>query len=361
MVDLELDELLVKASDRSYNLKFFNNLDKLVHEVKSFEKNTFYIIDKKFNDLNHFDTYLQQDNTLLINSSEKIKTLEFAKDLILQLKEREINRYSTIVTVGGGTLQDVSQFVASILYRGVDFVFIPTTLQAMTDSCMGGKTSLNLDFFKNQLGSFYSPKKVLIHTGFIKTLDQNELKGGYAELIKLLIIGKFNYFEELYSALNKDLYNLETVKIHSSKALQVKKFYVEADEFDVGIRKILNYGHTFAHAIETVVENKISHGNATALGMNLANYYSLKNDLISSEFYKLHYQFFYSFCDFKNIRKFKNINGSNLLKQFTQDKKIKSNGNIDLIIPVSDTIQVKEVEIDKKLENIVDEFLRSLF
>ena len=120
-----IDELLVKASDRSYNLKFFNNFDKLVHEVKVFEKNTFFIIDKKFNDLNHFDTYLQQDNTLLINSSEKIKTLEFAKDLILQLKERGINRYSTIITVGGGTLQDVSQFVASILYRGVDFVFIP--------------------------------------------------------------------------------------------------------------------------------------------------------------------------------------------------------------------------------------------
>ena len=94
--------------------------------------------------------------------------------------------------------------------------------------------------------------------------------------------------------------------------------------------------------------------------MNLANYYSLKNDLISSEFYNLHYQFFYSFCDFKNIRKFKNINGSNILKQFTQDKKFKSNGKIDLIIPVSDTIQVKEVEIDKKLENIIDEFLRSL-
>ena len=99
----------------------------------------------------------------------------------------------------------------------------------------------------------------------------------------------------MYSALNKDLYNLETVKIHSSKSLKVKKFYLESDEFDLGIRKILNYGHTFAHAIETVVENKISHGNATALGMNLANYYSLKNDLISSEFYKLHYQFFYSF------------------------------------------------------------------
>jgi len=360
MVDLVLGELIVKAHDRNYKLKFINQLDELINEINSFNNNSFFIVDKKFNDLNNFDIYLQKDNILFVNSSESIKTLEFAKNLILKLKEKKINRNSTIITIGGGTLQDVTQFVSSILYRGINFIFVPTTLQAITDSCMGGKTSLNLDYFKNQLGTFYSPQKVLIHTGFISTLDTTELKGGYAELIKLLIIGKFKNFDDLYTSLYKNLYNLETVTTHSIKALEIKKLYVEEDEFDLHTRKILNYGHTFAHAIETIVKNKITHGNATALGINIANYYSLRNSLISNDFYKLHYDFFHSFYNFKNLKNFKDINGSSILEQFVHDKKIKNNGIIDLIIPISDKVQIKEVLIDEKLENIIDDFLKNL-
>jgi len=360
MVVSVLDELIVKAHDRSYSIAYINQLDELINEIKILKENTFYIVDKKFSDLNSFTTYLQENNTLFIDSSENIKTLEFAKDLILKLKEKKINRNSTIIAIGGGTLQDVSQFVSSILYRGIDFIFIPTTLQAMTDSCMGGKTSLNLDYFKNQLGTFYSPKKVLIHTGFISTLDLNELKGGYAELIKLLIIGGFNNFEDLYNSLQINLYNLETLTTHSFKALKIKKLYVEKDEYDLDIRKILNYGHTFAHAIETIVKNKITHGNATALGINIANYYSLKNNLISSNFYKLHYDFFKSFYNFTNLKEFSDISGSSILQQFIHDKKMKSNGNIDLIVPVSGKVQIKEVEIDKNLENIINDFLNDI-
>ena len=129
---------------------------------------------------------------------------------------------------------------------------------------------------------------------------------------------------------------------------------------DLDIRKILNYGHTFAHAIETIVKNKITHGNATALGINIANYYSLKNNLISSNFYKLHYDFFKSFYNFTNLKEFSDISGSSILQQFIHDKKMKSNGNIDLIVPVSGKVQIKEVEIDKNLENIINDFLNDI-
>ena len=262
--------------------------------------------------------------------------------------------------IGGGTLQDVSQFVSSILYRGVEFIFVPTTLQALTDSCIGGKTSLNLDFYKNQLGTFYSPYEVLQYAGFINTLDIVELKGGYAELIKLLIIGGYKDFEQFYKLLIQDIYDLDNLKKHIYQALNIKKKYIEKDEFDFGIRKILNYGHTFAHAIETTVENKITHGNATALGMNIANYYSYKKGLVSKKFFKLHFNFSYQFYEFEEIKSFKSISGKVIVEKFIHDKKMKSNGNIDLILPISTKIQIKEVEINSELENIIDEFLNLL-
>lgn len=278
MVVLILDEIKVKAHDRSYQIYFFEELELLYKQLDKYRDNCFYIIDEKFNELNKFSTEIKIENMIFVKSSEKIKNLEYAQKLILELKKKKINRKSKIIAIGGGTLQDVTQFVSSILYRGIDFIFIPTTLQALTDSCMGGKTSLNLDFYKNQLGTFYSPYEVFQYAGFVNTLDLVEIKGGYAELIKLLIIGGYKNFEQFYKLLNKNIYDLDNLKQHISQALYIKKKFVEKDEFDYGIRKILNYGHTFAHAIETIVENKITHGNATALGINIANFYSYKKD-----------------------------------------------------------------------------------
>lgn len=360
MVDLILDEIIVKAHDRNYSIHFFEELSLLNKRLDLYKDNCYFIIDEKFNKLNKFDSYIQNDNLIFVKSSESIKNLEFAKELILKLKNLKINRNSKIIVIGGGTLQDVSQFVSSILYRGVEFIFVPTTLQALTDSCIGGKTSLNLDFYKNQLGTFYSPYEVLQYASFVNTLDIWELKGGYAELIKLLIIGGYKNFDQFYKSLAQNIYELDNLKQHIHQALIIKKKYVEKDEFDFGIRKVLNYGHTFAHAIETIVENKITHGNATALGMNIANYYSYKKGLVSKKFFKLHFNFFYLFYEFDQIKNFKNISGKSIVEKFIHDKKMKSNGNIELILPISKKIKIKEVEIDSELENIIDEFLNLL-
>lgn len=356
MVVSKLDKISVQAHDRKYFIKFVSDLSDLLEELSLLEENSYFLIDRKFNNLHKISQNFPIENIIFVNSSEKIKNLSFVNEIIYKLKKKNINKNSTIIAIGGGTLQDVSQFVASIFYRGIHFVFVPTTLQAITDSCMGGKTSINLDFFKNQLGTFYSPTKVLIYTNFISTLPIKELRGGYAELIKLLIIGRFRNFDLLYESIEKNIYDLENIAGFIKKALSVKKKYVEIDEFDVSERKILNYGHTFAHAIETILKNKITHGNATALGINLANFYSYKNELTSLKFFEYHFQFFNSFYQFNKISSFKELNGKNIVSQFIHDKKMKINGNIDLIIPINNQINILEVSLDTNLESSINEF-----
>jgi len=187
-----------------------------------------------------------------------------------------------------------------------------------------------------------------------------ELREGEVAKLDNKTLGFEKENDQFYKSLAQNIYDLDNLKQHIHQALIIKKKYVEKDEFDFGIRKVLNYGHTFAHAIETIVENKITHGNATALGMNIANYYSYKKGLVSNKFFKLHFNFFYLFYEFDQIKNFKNISGKSIVEKFIHDKKMKSNGNIELILPISKKIKIKEVEIDSELENIIDEFLNLL-
>lgn len=360
MAVLILRNIKISASDRDYVVEFSNNLMNLVDKInKLSDENSFFIIDQKFNENYSIDKYIGNKKKLIIKSSEKIKSLEYSKKIVLDLKKQNINKKSKIFAIGGGTLQDVVQFTSSILFRGVEFFFIPTTLQAITDSCIGSKTSINLDGgIKNQLGTFYSPTRVLVFTDFIKSLPKDELKGGYAELIKLLIIGNYNNLNELYFYLNNGIHISNKVNHYVQTALKVKKIFIEIDQFDNGIRKILNYGHSFAHSIETLSNHKITHGNATALGINIANYYSLQNNLITEKWFYNHFYFFNNFYNFKKILNKHQLDGRKIVKGLVNDKKIIDKKTIELIIPLKDKIKTKKVLIDRNLEKIVDDFIK---
>jgi 3-dehydroquinate synthase len=178
-----------------------------------------------------------------------------------------MRKNSTLVCIGGGITQDIAGFISSVLYRGVEWVFIPTTLLAQADSCIGGKTSINLNGIKNQVGSFHPPKKVLVCSKFLETLPSEDIVSGVGESMHYLMVSDDK--AEVWRAIESIKSDTLDIRGLIHKCLTIKKDFIEADEFDQGERLILNYGHTFGHALEA--QSDISHGRAVAFGMTVAN------------------------------------------------------------------------------------------
>ena len=212
-----------------------------------------------------------------IESGEKSKNLENYTKILSFLAEKEFSRSDCIVAVGGGVVGDLTGFVASTYMRGIDFYNIPTTLLAQVDSSIGGKTAIDYNGYKNIVGSFYPPKKVIIDPITLETLDQRQLHSGLVEAIKMALTSNNCLFEliEKSNDLNEEL---ETIIV---EALKIKKDVVEVDPKEQGLRKILNFGHTIGHAIESSGKfNDLLHGEAVGIGMVYFSSNSVKNRLL---------------------------------------------------------------------------------
>ena len=189
--------------------------------------------------------------------SKSFKTYEY---ILSKLLEYGFTRGDCVVAVGGGVVGDLSGFVASSFMRGIDFYNIPTTLLSQIDSSIGGKVAINLNGIKNIVGAFYQPKKVLIDPDVLKTLPKRQISNGLAEAIKMALTSDKELFDLLET---KDI--LENIDEIIIKSLEIKRMVVQQDEKEKGLRKILNFGHTIGHAIEST--KKLYHGECVALGM----------------------------------------------------------------------------------------------
>ncbi len=198
-----------------------------------------------------------------IYATEENKSIDYYLVLINKLLNLKINRSKTLfVAIGGGITLDLVGFIASTYKRGVDVVYVPTTLLAMVDVAIGSKNGLNILGIKNQIGNFYAPKKVIIDIDFLDTLPRREFNSAMAEIIKCGAIKDISIINDLEQDENIDLIIYKTLK--------VKQFFIEADPNDLGIRKSLNFGHTYGHAIESYGNfNKYLHGEAVSIGMNM--------------------------------------------------------------------------------------------
>jgi 3-dehydroquinate synthase len=216
---------------------------------------------------------------ITIGSGEKHKTMKTLDGIFEKLVEYEADRSTFIVGIGGGIVCDVCGFAASIFMRGLRFGFVSTTLLSQVDASVGGKNGVNFSGYKNMIGVFNQPEFVICDTSMLSTLDDREFRGGFSEIIKAAAIRKedlFSYLEEnAEKALNKDADVIEKIIYES---VMVKAAVVEKDEKEKGERKILNFGHTFAHAIEHMTG--MSHGEAVSVGMVLATGLSEKLDLL---------------------------------------------------------------------------------
>ena len=214
------------------------------------------------------------DITLInISPSEKIKSFEQTNLLLNKLFESRFNRSDVIIGMGGGITGDLVGFVASIFKRGINFINIPTTLLAQVDSCIGGKTGVNSNFGKNLIGSFYKPRLVITDITLLSSLSKREMICGYAEILKHAIIKDKSFFNWL-KINTKDILSLkESVLIRAiQKSCKIKLIFTEQDFKENKERMTLNFGHTFAHAIEVKnnYSKNITHGEAVLAGMILA-------------------------------------------------------------------------------------------
>ncbi len=238
------------------------------------------IIKKK---LNHKKVYIHY-----IKANEKNKNQKTVNKILDILLEKNFSREDILISVGGGITGDIAGYAASIFKRGLKFINMPTTLLAQVDSSIGGKTGVNTKHGKNLIGSFYQPKLVISDTDFLNTLPKREITCGYGEILKHSLISNKNFFQFLNKNFKK-IFKFRSPYIEKTiyESCKIKKKVVEKDEKEKSIRKILNFGHTFAHAYEASLNfsKKLNHGEAVILGMTTAlNFSKLNNFLPLREF-----------------------------------------------------------------------------
>jgi 3-dehydroquinate synthase len=232
----------------------------------------------------------KQTITHSFKANEINKNQKSVDKILKILLKKNFNRNDCLISIGGGITGDVSGFAASIFKRGIKFINIPTTLLAQVDSSIGGKTGINSNFGKNLIGSFYQPSLVISDINFLKTLPKREIVCGYGEILKHSIIADKKFFNFLDKNGSKIL-DLKSPFIEKSIYLScnLKKKIVELDEKELNLRKILNFGHSFAHAYEATLgySKKLNHGEAVILGIMSASKFSLLNKFLSINEFKL--------------------------------------------------------------------------
>ncbi len=350
-----VNSIKIKSGGGDYNVNFFESLKEISNTIN--HKNNFFIIDKfVFDNFNLINKKFEKNIVSVFKPDEKIKTLKIIEEISLNLIKKGANKHSNIIGIGGGFIQDISQFTSHIYHRGTNLTLIPTTLLSMADSCMGGKCGINVGSFKNQVGVFESPKDIYIFKGFTQTLSKNLLIDGYGEILKLLITKNKSQTNNFLEYLDKDKFDADEVNKFIRLSLTSKKHVVEIDEYELDYRRILNYGHTFAHAIESLSKNKLAHGHSVGFGLNLANFISYRMGYLDSKtFYKI-YNSSYRVFDFqKIIKKFK-FSGEEFLKVIKTDKKTEGNYTNFVLCAGYGELFIKKIKLDHKLGQLINEF-----
>ena len=351
---MHLEKLTIHSRLHNYNVLFQDN-KKFIDDLSKIE-NSVFVIDKKV-----WDNYgrnilapIPKDRLIVQEYQESIKNMDTVCALYKKIMEFAPRKNMVLISMGGGIIQDVTGFVASTLYRGITWIFVPTTLLAQVDSCIGAKTSLNFCQFKNLVGSFFPPNEIYLFPAFLNTLAEEDYYSGVGELVKLqLMAGEENVKNCIHNLPAIEQRNESVLLDSIASCLRIKQSFIEEDEFDTGRRNLLNYGHCFGHAIESSTNFAVPHGQAVVLGMMLANRVSVRRGLLSSE----KEQFI-----FNNIlkpvlkTKISSVSVENTLKAMHQDKK-NVGKKLSLILLCDDFSLIKIVDMnDEDAIYVLNEF-----
>ena len=288
------------------------------------------------------------------NSSEKNKNQKSINNILSILLSKNFNRNDCVISIGGGITGDVSGFAASIFKRGLKFINIPTTLLSQVDSSIGGKTGINCKYGKNLIGAFYQPSLVISDIIFLRSLPKREIICGYGEILKHAIIGDKKFFSFL-QANGSQILNLKSPLIEKAifKSCSIKTKIVESDEKEINVRKILNFGHTFAHAYEATLgySKKLNHGEAVILGIKTAAKFSLSNNILDINEFNLIENHLKKLSLPRNIHKFFSLKDLNKILSFMKKDKKNNTNKINLVLLKKIGSPVYKLQFDEKKIN----------
>ena len=290
-------------------------------------------------------------------ANELNKNMKSVNKILLFLFKENFSRQDCLIAVGGGITGDVSSFAASLYKRGLNFVNIPTTLLSQVDSSIGGKTGINTKQGKNLIGTFYQPKLVISDINFLKTLQKREVICGYAEILKHSLISSKIFFKFLDINLTKIL-KLKSPHIEKAifQSCVIKKNVVEKDENENSYRKILNFGHTFAHAFEASLNfsKKLNHGEAVILGINSAINFSFKRKILKAKNYNLIKKHLNNSSILYKAKNYFTLNDSNNILKFMRKDKKNNSGKINLILLKDIGLPILNLKFkDKEIKNFL--------
>jgi len=369
-IDLDIDKISVQSSPRPYNVIFKDNIFSYIKKnINTKEFSYVFFIDENIARIYKDQiSFMSEHPYKSFHAIEELKNVDAAFDLCDLLLECNANRKTILYVIGGGVMQDIGAYAAATFKRGIPWIYVPTTLLGQSDSCVGGKTGLNYKHTKNLIALFSAPRKVLIDPMFISTLSPNDIFSGHGEILRLVLTGGKEVFD-IYKNLIIDIKrsnnsllrpDLEKMVKLIKLSLLVKKAVVENDEFEINIRKSMNYGHSIGHAVEILSNHTIPHGQAVAIGILVENliakeYLSLPINIIE-EVEEMAKEIISS----DSLQSLKQISNKSIIDVMRRDKKVE--GKFLKLATISDYGDLKFIDfpLNDKSEALVNNFIEEL-
>lgn len=318
--------------------------------------NAHFLVDQKVASLyaGQLKAVLAGPRVLQIEATEASKSLDRFTVYVEELMRQGVQRGSLLVAIGGGIIQDIACFLAATLLRGLEWHFHPTTLLAQADSCIGSKSSINVGTVKNVLGTFTPPTMIVIDTGVLGTLSQLDVRSGIGEMLKVHAIEGPGSFDRIAADYRKIMHDQTSMRHYIRRSLDIKRTLIEADEFDRGPRQVLNYGHSFGHAIESASGFAVPHGIAVTIGMDMANYTALRFGLLGSGHYgRMHQTLVENYAGFERT----DIPLDAFLAAIAKDKK-NPGAKLKLILPSAEaSISAGVYDNDARFRSVCADYL----
>ncbi|MFT7098315.1 MAG: 3-dehydroquinate synthase [Rickettsiales bacterium] len=346
------ESFTIKSSSASYPVSIGHNIyQEFFQNIKG---DCILICDEDLIERYNLDAICSK--IIKIKAVEENKDLSNISNIISQAKQYSLKRGDLLVGIGGGIIQDITCFVSSIYMRGVEWIYFPTTFLGMCDSCIGGKSSINVNGIKNLAGNFYPPKQIYVDLLFSASLSKDQLDSGLCEALKICYAHRDrSIFDKCCDLVTNesDNYLLEIVNL----TLITKKWFIEIDEFDLNERQLLNFGHTFGHAIEGSASYRITHGIAVGFGMLWSVYFSeiLNNNSQSDvmSVVKLEQTLIGLLSAHKNLIKILHtLDIKNIFEKFTADKKHKTNQYVCILFNKKGLIHKSALDQDDQFLGI---------
>lgn len=357
-MSIKLPPLTIESAQGPYEVRFERSVDAVVSAVSGL-RNFVVVADRNLERLygDSLRPLLVEYPALFVDAVEEKKNPDGVIDIWNFFLASNCTRQTDVVVFGGGITQDLVQFAAHNFHRGLRWHFVPTTLLGMADSCIGAKCGINLGFYKNQLGVFHSPTSVWVCEEFCRTLSDTDVRSGYGEILKLhLTRSGPELFADLEHAIEHDGFRNTHLPLFIRRSLEVKKGVIEEDEYERDLRRVLNYGHTFGHALEAITQHAIPHGLAVAWGMDIVNFIAWQTGKISVDHFERVHNFI---CRHFRWRLENSVDPVKLIDATRRDKKNR-NGKLTLVLPRTlGTLLIEQHEYDADLTCLVTEYLRS--